>query len=170
MPFIDKLIYDWGVRCFGAAHMQNRGVRGLRFFEEAIELCQAIGLSKDQLHKAVDIVYSRPKGDWKQEIGGCRVTLTALCEAADLSCDDLYLVEVQRCLAKDPAHFTKRNAEKIALGLDTVDPTRTDRAVGDPHRPARPYPSGGELWRHGPIEEMPDLPGGYAGTGGRADD
>lgn len=139
MNKLDELMWEWGVRCFGLAHMTNRGVRALRFFEEAIELCQAVGLSKKQLQHAIDVVYSRPRGSVNQEIGGVRVTLGVLTKGIGEDLDELFYNEVSRCLSKSPDHFAKRNAEKLALGLD-----------------AEVYPKGGEFKTFGPDSDAYD--------------
>lgn len=112
------IAYEWGVRCFGSAHMHNTKIRGLRFAEEAIELAQALGVPQETMEKLVQVVYSRPPGGVYQEIGGSLVTLCCLCKTMGVDIEQALLVEVKRVLAKDPAHFAARNKEKIDLGLD----------------------------------------------------
>jgi hypothetical protein len=36
----------------------------------------------------------------------------------NIDLEEAFAIEIRRCLAKDPAHFAKRNQEKIDLGLD----------------------------------------------------
>lgn len=140
--FQEMAAWEWAVRCFGVAHCTNRGVRTIRFIEEAIELCQAMGISKEQVHKAVEVVYSRPKGEFSQEVGGVEMTLSVLCTSLGVSRNALFEKELLRCLEKSPADFAKRNAEKLALGLTGLDPTRG-------------YPQGGE------FKEFKPNPAGY---------
>ena len=63
------------------------------------------------------VVYSRPKGKIIQEVGGSMVTLSVLCHTLSIDLEDAFQIEVCRCLSKDPAHFAKRNEEKLQLGL-----------------------------------------------------
>jgi len=123
---LQRIAYEWGVRCFGIDHMTNTRVRALRHAEEAIELAQSLDVEKDKMLLLVEQVYSRPTGDPHQEMGGCMVTLSVLCETfrpldeslRPLSLEDLFETEVRRCLSKTPEHFARRNLEKIATGLD----------------------------------------------------
>jgi len=108
-----EVVIDWGRKAFGADHMADKIVRAARFIEEAAEMVQAVGLTKDHAQRALDHVYSRPPGDPKQEAGGSANTLMALCGAVGLSLDECQRFEIERCLAKDPAHFAARNQVKI---------------------------------------------------------
>jgi hypothetical protein len=108
-----KVVVDWGVRCFGQAHMDDRVIRAARFLEEAVELAQACGLAKDHALRALEHVYSRPAGEVEQEIGGVSVTLLALCGAFGLSADDCETKEIARCLSLPPEKFAERNRAKI---------------------------------------------------------
>ncbi|MEL7476106.1 MAG: hypothetical protein AAGJ55_07730 [Cyanobacteria bacterium J06555_12] len=49
--------------------------------EEALELSQAAGCSKDDAIALVDYVFSRPVGSVKAEAGGVMVTLAGVSEA-----------------------------------------------------------------------------------------
>lgn len=112
-----RLVFEWGVRAFGSSHMYNRSLRALRCAEEVIELAQALRVPKEKLHELVDIVYSRPVGDPQQEVGGVLVTLYVLCTAMGMSPEDVFENELSRVLSKPAEHYTKRNQEKIDLGL-----------------------------------------------------
>ena len=114
---LTQIAVEWGLRCFGVEHMRNRSVRALRFAEEAIELAQVCGVSEDKAAELVRVVYSRPVGHVMQEVGGSMVTLSVLCHTLGIDLEDAFQIEVCRCLSKDPAHFAKRNEEKLQLGL-----------------------------------------------------
>jgi NTP pyrophosphatase (non-canonical NTP hydrolase) len=116
---LDEIAWDWGTRCFGVVHMDYVPIRALRMIEESIELAQACGVDQEQLHKLVDIVYSRKSGNVNQEVGGAYLTLRMLCRTLRLDIEGEYLREIRRCLSKDPADFTARNEDKIQLGLKT---------------------------------------------------
>lgn len=109
-----RVVVDWGVRCFGADHMADKIVRAARFLEEAIELVQAVGLPKDHAQRALDYVYSRPPGDPAQELGGVSNTQYALAGALSLSVAECEAREIARCLSKSPEHFAQRNLDKVA--------------------------------------------------------
>lgn len=74
----------WMLACFGEAIAYDTAERSHRFLEEALELVQSLGCSKEDAHTLVEYVYGRPVGEPYQEVGGVKVTLAALCEAAGL--------------------------------------------------------------------------------------
>jgi NTP pyrophosphatase (non-canonical NTP hydrolase) len=112
-----KIAYDWAVRCFGWDHVQNRRMRALRLLEEAVELAQAVGVSREKCELTVDVVYGRAPGLPSQELGGVLLTATVLAGAFGEDPQDVLERELGRVLAKPVEHFTKRNDQKIALGL-----------------------------------------------------
>lgn len=71
-------VYDWTTKVFGYDVAHNVRERGFRFTEEALELAQAVGVTRDEAATLVDYVFNRPVGDVRQEIGGVMVTLAAL--------------------------------------------------------------------------------------------
>lgn len=126
MSALSRIAHEWAVRCFGDKHVINSGTRSLRTVEEAIELCQALGVSRELAHKAVDTVYSRPIGEPEQEIGGVLLTINILCESLGVDADALFERELRRVLMKSPEHFAKRNKDKVDLGLDASAQTPGD--------------------------------------------
>lgn len=72
----------WMQTCFGPEISGDKQERNWRFGEEALELLQSLGCTKNDAVKLVDYVYDRPQGDINQEVGGVMVTLAALCTAA----------------------------------------------------------------------------------------
>jgi len=78
MSFQTK-VNNWVIECFGEEILFDKHERGQRFIEEAIELVQSTGLSRETVLKLVDYVYNRPVGEVYQEVGGVIVTLAALC-------------------------------------------------------------------------------------------
>lgn len=115
---LQGIAHDWGVRCFGQDHMDNKAIRALRFAEEAIELVQVCEVPEEKMRELVRIVYSRPVGTPIQEVGGCMVTLSVLVHVLQIDLEWAFETEICRCLKKTPAEFAARNAEKIGLGLD----------------------------------------------------
>jgi NTP pyrophosphatase (non-canonical NTP hydrolase) len=89
---IDK----WIMKCFSEEVAHNPQERNYRFLEEALELIQACQCSKEDAHKLVDYVFSRPIGDKHQETGGVMVTLAALCNVHNIDMEKFALVELHR--------------------------------------------------------------------------
>lgn len=59
--------------------------RGARFIEEALELIQATGITREHAHAMVDYVYDRPVGKVADEVGGAGITLMALANVEQLN-------------------------------------------------------------------------------------
>jgi hypothetical protein len=119
---LDPITYDWGCRAFTEEHMRDPNVRAIRCAEEVLEACQVIGVPPEQMHKLIDYVNSRKRGELSQEIGGVIVTSRMLVKACGpgvhfTTPEDLYLQEIRRVLAKTPEHFRERNEEKLKLGF-----------------------------------------------------
>ena len=74
-------LQHWLVACFGREVAQDRTIRNHRFFEEACELVQAGDMTRYEAYALVDAVFSRPKGQKVQEVGGVMTTLGAWCLA-----------------------------------------------------------------------------------------
>lgn len=117
MRFITRVIYEWGARAFGLNHMHDRHVRALRLMEEAVELAQACDVSRVNAMQLVSMVYDRPPGDIRQEIGGVLVTAHAFCAGQGIEVEKALEDEVCRVLDYSPDHFAKRNQTKIDMGL-----------------------------------------------------
>lgn len=114
---LTDIAYEWGCRCFGAAHMLNTHTRALRFAEESIELAQACRVSKETMHRLVDMIYAKAPGSQFQEAGGVMVTFSVLCKILEIDPEKAFDVEVRRCLSKDQKDFAARNQQKNDMGL-----------------------------------------------------
>lgn len=93
-------VAEWVKECFGTDSQYDKAERAHRFFEEAAELYQASGQSKEDAYKLVDYVFSRPVGEQFQEVGGVMVTLAALCTAVKIPMFDAAAVELTRVWQK----------------------------------------------------------------------
>lgn len=89
-------VADWIAECFPASARVDVLERSHRFLEEALEVVQASGCTKEDARQLVDYVFDRPTGTQEQEIGGAMVTLAALCNALDLSMNDAADAELAR--------------------------------------------------------------------------
>ena len=94
----------WVEKCFGPEAAADVPERNWRFIEEAIELVQSLGMTRNEVFDLVDYVYSRPSGDPAQEVGGTMVTLAALCQTNGLDMLECGILELDRC---------NKNIEKI---------------------------------------------------------
>jgi NTP pyrophosphatase (non-canonical NTP hydrolase) len=74
-------VLDWMLACFGQEIAADKTERSYRFLEEALELVQAAGCSREDALRLVDYVFGRPVGELHQEVGGVMVTLAAFCSA-----------------------------------------------------------------------------------------
>jgi len=119
-------VATWMQETFGPEVSADYTERGFRFGEEAIELLQANGTTKEDVLKLVDYVYSRPVGELSQEVGGTMVTLAALCEArglnlAALANDEQTRVEQPAVRAKIQRKQEDKRARMIATPLPGND-------------------------------------------------
>lgn len=81
-------VAPWMDETFGEEIANDRNERNHRFLEEALELVQANGCTRDEVLQLVDYVYGRPDGEVPQEVGGVMVTLAALCLASGVDMHD----------------------------------------------------------------------------------
>ena len=90
-------VLSWMWATFGQEVAADRQERNHRFLEEALELVQAGGATREEVQLLVDYVYGRPVGEVAQEVGGVMITLAALCLAHKLDlhqCADIELARV----------------------------------------------------------------------------
>jgi len=117
-------VWRWAKECFVTDDALSPEQRSFRFMEEALELTQAVGTSKEDVHRLVDHVYSRPVGEARQEVGGVMVTLAALCESKGIIMLAAAHNEIARCERRTAAIREK----------DRAKPKRSPLAVGgEPH-------------------------------------
>lgn len=99
-----KNVFDWMAKCFQRKEALTLKQRAFRFLEEANELAQAAGVTREDAVRTVDYVYARPVGQIKQELGGVMVTACGVATAAGLSLATAGHLELRRCV---------ENTEKI---------------------------------------------------------
>lgn len=91
-----RRVEHWLEACFPPEVRTDRGERMHRFLEEALELAQANGCSRDDAIALVEYVFGRPQGKPEQEVGGVMVTLASLCSASDINMDEAGDRELER--------------------------------------------------------------------------
>jgi hypothetical protein len=110
--------------CFGAEIAADRIERNHRFIEEALELVQTNGCTRDEAHQLVDYVYGRDQGDISQEVGGVMVTLAALCLANGL---DMHAAgETELARISEPETMEKVRAKQAAKPKHSPLPVQQD--------------------------------------------
>lgn len=109
-------VRDWVVRCWGDGAV-SVVERVERFFEEAAELTQAEGISRDRLTEIIRHVYDKEPGQPPQEVGGIGTTLLAYCAAKGISADECERRELSRILGRPVDHFRARHDAKVRSGL-----------------------------------------------------
>lgn len=93
-------VAPWMQACFGPEISADKVERNHRFLEEALELVQASGCSRDEALQLVAYVYDRPQGDINQEVGGVMVTLAAHCLAHGIDMHEAGETELLRIWGK----------------------------------------------------------------------
>lgn len=111
----------WLLACFGATVAADKAERNHRFLEEALELVQACGGTRDEAHQLVEYVYNRPVGEKSQEVGGVMVTLAALCFAQEIELDEAAETELARVWTK----IKEIRAKQAAKPLNSPLPQKT---------------------------------------------
>lgn len=117
-----RAILQWASDMFGPVAL-HRDERAARFVEEALELGQVEGLSKETVGRLLDRVYSKPAGDLAKEIGQAAMTLEALAENAGLSADAEVEREFGRVRGISQEEWIRRHDAKVALSIANLSPT-----------------------------------------------
>lgn len=105
--------------------LYDKPQRNQRFIEEALELVQANGITKEECLQLVDYVYGRPAGEPKQEIGGVMTTLATLCFAYEFDMTECGEVELARCwenIDKIRAKQALKPKNSPLPGADAISP------------------------------------------------
>lgn len=103
----------WLLQCFGPEIASDRMERNHRFLEEALELVQAAGATREDALQLVDYVYGRPAGDPHQEVGGVMLTLAALCQANGIDVLQAAEAELERAWNKIEVIRAKQQAKPV---------------------------------------------------------
>lgn len=77
-------MFRWLSNTFEEEIIYSTTERADRFLEEALELVQSHGYTKERASVILDFVYDRPAGDPFQEVGGVYTTLSAYCSVHNI--------------------------------------------------------------------------------------
>jgi hypothetical protein len=106
-----KRVHKWLLVCFGEQVATRPAERYQRFVEEALELGQSLGCTKEEALMLVDYVYAREAGNPVQEVGGVMVTLAALCEVNHINMNGAANTEITRIEAYDVIQKIRQKQE-----------------------------------------------------------
>jgi hypothetical protein len=101
----------WMCQVFGEQVLFDLKERSHRFAEEAIELLQSVGYTKEEMKTMLDYVYDRPIGQLRQEAGGVMHCLAALCSGNKLSLEAATLSVLQYC-EENSAKIREKHSNK----------------------------------------------------------
>ena len=110
-----QALLAWAVDTFGEV-ANSPTERALRLIEEAAEVVQTVGLTKEEAIRVIERVYSRPAGELGNELGG--LVMTAEC-LAEVMKHDLYLqadAEYLRITSIPKEVWRRKHAEKVQAG------------------------------------------------------
>lgn len=97
-----------------------------RFFEEATETAQSLGMSHFDAYKLVDYVYGRPVGEPRKEIGAAMLTLASLCVVAGYDMEACGEADLQKLV--QPATVERIRAKRATRHgrgpLPGIDPAK----------------------------------------------
>lgn len=107
----------WACHCFGPAALTVLE-RATRLFEEAVELAQAAGVSKNMVLKIVERVYKKPAGPIHKEAAQVSLLLEAFLLSAGLpDQEDLMDEEWERVQTIPISEWRRRHGAKAAEGI-----------------------------------------------------
>jgi NTP pyrophosphatase (non-canonical NTP hydrolase) len=105
----------WAVDTFGEV-ARDPIERSLRLIEEAAEVVQTVGLSKEEVLKVVERVYSRPPGALCNELGGLVMTTECLAEAMGYDLETQADWEYKRITSIPKEQWQRKHKEKVVAG------------------------------------------------------
>lgn len=115
MYHFQKDVGMWMREVFPPEIISNELERAMRFFEEATELAQSLGMSHDQMSTMIAYTMARPVGEPALEVGQVMVTLAALCEMCGIDLEITSNAELMRI--NKPEVIKKIQAKQVSKGL-----------------------------------------------------
>lgn len=116
---IQKRCRRWVETRLGMAAMEPHE-RAMRMLEEACELAQSLGVNREEAQKLLHVVYSKPPGDVRQELGGAALTLLACADACGELLGECAKREMERVESLPPDKFRKRQLVNAADGIGAL--------------------------------------------------
>lgn len=116
MKELQAQTFAWLQACFPDSVVHNHAERGTRALEEAIELAQVMGATRELAHRLVDRVFDNPPGEAAQEVGGAFVTLAVATSVLGLDAMECWSKELSRIQGKMP-EIRAKQALKASQGI-----------------------------------------------------
>ena len=91
LPELQQEVAVWMRATFPDNVLLDRRERGFRFCEEALELVQALGVTKAEASALVEYVFDRDAGAPEKEVGDAMITLAALSNAVGVPMDAAFV-------------------------------------------------------------------------------
>ena len=107
-----RRVLEWFEACFSAQMAKKRKRRLYAFFEEANELIQSGGMTREEAHAMVDHVFNREPGEFSQEVAGVFTTLCMVANSHDIDLEDAGEKELARIWEAIPIIQAKQ-AQKL---------------------------------------------------------
>lgn len=120
-PFQSR-VQPWMTACFGPEISGDRLERSDRLLEEVLELLQSGDYPRERIAALTGYVWSRPKGEPVQEVGGVMVTLAAYCLAHGLDMHEAGETELARIWNKVEKIRAKQAAKPTGSALPQAWP------------------------------------------------
>lgn len=109
-----KLI-KWAVEMFGTVALDPKE-RALRLIEEALEVVQTVGLTREDIIPVLDRTFNRKPGELGNELGGLIMTAEALAEILNIDLQHEAEREYKRITSIPKEQWQCKHAEKVAAG------------------------------------------------------
>lgn len=126
-------VLEWMRSCFSRQDALHPAQRSFRFLEEALELGQAVGTSREDAQRLVEYVYARPTGQSSQEGGGVMVTLAGLLGSLGFDLTECAEGELRRCID----NTDKIRAKDLAKPERSPLPGSSEKASAPPESYAK---------------------------------
>ena len=127
-PFQSR-VQSWLHECFGPEISGDRLERSDRLLEEVFELLQSSDYPRERIASLSSYVWSRPKGEPAQEVGGVMVTLAGYCLAHGIDMHDAGETELARVWTKVEKIRAKQAAKPTGSALPQAWPDATQPAA-----------------------------------------
>ena len=113
---IQKRVRRWVETRLGVDAMRPHE-RAMRMLEEAVELAQALGVSEEEFLHIGAIVWTKPTGEFRQELGGAALTLLGCADGCGEILSECAFKELQRIESLPPEKFQRRQALNAEAGI-----------------------------------------------------
>jgi len=119
---LQSRVAPWMEACFGPEISNDHLERGDRLLEEVLELLQSGDYPIERAAAMIGYVWSRPKGEPEQEVGGVMLTLAAYCLKQGIDMHDAGEKELSRVWTKVEKIRSKQAVKPVGEALTVTTP------------------------------------------------